>query len=174
MIDAPAKHPFEVVHYEAYGEHVEIDVEIVPLIRLLWAHGLDTFNSCQDYHDMVWIEFDGPSATEFLHVVASHDDALRGCALHSVPCEVDSPEMFDAWTRDHGWTYSALPWPGWGDDPEHIRFLVSVHFPRHQLDAVVAALREVGHPDLAGCLEARQLEQARRGISCNIRRVERN
>ena len=119
-------HPFEVLNRD--GEQVEIDVEIVPLIKLLWERELDTFNSCQDHDGYVWVEFHGPSATEFLNFVAGQNRELRGHMLHSVPCGVDSPEVFDAWVRQHGWTYSVLPWSGWENDPK-IRFLVSVHSP---------------------------------------------
>jgi hypothetical protein len=133
-------HPFKVLDHD--GERVEIDVEIVPLVELIWSHGLDTFNSCQNFDGdgLVWVEFDGPSATDFLNIVAGQDGELRGHMLHSVPIELDTHEAFDAYVREHGWTYSVLPRPGWGDDPEEIRFLVSVHFPRGDLDAVVAAL----------------------------------
>jgi len=123
------RHPFDVLEYE--GERVEIDAGIVPLIELLWSHGFDTFNSCEDFEGggIVWVEFDGPSATEFLNLVAGRDGELRGHILHSP-------------TGEHGWTYSVLPWPGWGSDPDEIRFLVSVHFPRRDLAAVVAALEQ--------------------------------
>ena len=131
------RHPVELLDY--HGDPVQIDVEIVPLIRLLWAHGFETFNSCQDFagDGMVWVEFDGPSATDFMNLVARLDGALRAHMLHSVPHGVDSPDVIDAWIGEHGWTYSVLPWVGWGDE---IQFLVSVHFPRHDLPAVVAAL----------------------------------
>ena len=149
-----ASHPFELLDY--HGDPVEIDAEIVPLMRLLWAHGLETFNSCQDFagDGRVWVEFDGWSASHFVNVVAGQDDELRGHILHSAPREAGPPgDLLDAWAlpnpspqgitiwlREHGWTYSVLPWPDWGDDPDEIRFLVSVHFPRHDLPAVVAAL----------------------------------
>jgi hypothetical protein len=58
---------------------VEIDAEIAPLIELCWYRGLDTFLSCQDHggDGRVWIKFDGPSASDFLNVVAGSDSELR-------------------------------------------------------------------------------------------------
>ena len=34
------RHPFQLLHY--CGQPVEIDVEIVPLIKAVWALGFDT------------------------------------------------------------------------------------------------------------------------------------
>ena len=133
------RHPFEVLDY--LGEPVEIDAEIAPLMRLVWQHELDTFNSCQDFNGrgIVRVEFDGPSATDFLNLVAGQDGELRDHILHSSPIEFTDPEGFDAWVREHGSTYSLLPWLGW-EEPDEMRFVVSVHFPRSDLSAVVAAL----------------------------------
>jgi len=156
-------HPHSMLEHD--GEPVEIDVEIVPLIELVWSHGLDTFNSCQDFggDGQVWVEFDGPSATDFLNLVAGQDRELRGHILRSVPIDVDYPEGFDAYQREHGWTYSVLPWPGWGDDPHAIRFVVSIHFPRGDLPAVVAALEaaQMLLPAIPGDVPA----EGRRGLA---------
>jgi hypothetical protein len=60
------KHPTVKV---SRGE-VDIDVKLAPLIRLLWAHGLDTCQCCQEERPgLACIEFPGTAEVcEFLFV----------------------------------------------------------------------------------------------------------
>ena len=111
---------------DRYGDEYEIDVEIAPLIKLLWERELETFNSCQDFRGSgwTWVEFDGPSATDFINEVAKNSEELAG------RIDVD----FD---DEDSWRYRAFPYR-WPDG--QIQFFVSVHFPRADLSAVVAAL----------------------------------
>lgn len=120
-------HPFEILDYD--GEPVEIDTEIVPLMRLLWDHDLDTSLSCQadpEAAGRVWVEFWGPSAEHFIRLVGRDP----GLAARMLPCEPG---------YDGGWRYSTLP-HRLGDG--ELAFTISVFFPRSDLAAVVAALEQ--------------------------------
>jgi hypothetical protein len=70
---------------------VEIDVEIVPLIRAIWAFGFDTELSCQDQDGYVWVELPGKHAQRLLNVIAGEDSELRANILRLVPAEVEEP-----------------------------------------------------------------------------------
>lgn len=129
-------HPFEVLDF--VGEPVEIDVEIVPLIRLIWSHDLETVLSCQDQDGYVWVELPGRYAQRLLNIVAGQDKELGRNILGSVPIEVDYPEGFDAYKRAHSWDYRTQ---AVFEDGE-LWLSVGIRFPRAQLPAVVAALEQ--------------------------------
>ena len=101
-MDGEGRHPpYTVLDYR--GERVEIDVEIVPLVELLWALEFDTLLSCQDQDGRVWVEFPGPSAEQFLDLVSRSDSELRANVLGLVPFDTDD---FEAHKRDHAWQFS--------------------------------------------------------------------
>ena len=130
------KHPATTLLLD--GEPVEIDVEIAPLIELLWERDLFTYNSCQDLGGggFVWVEFDGPSAESFLNLVASEAEELRDAIVGHIPEE--EVDRFEEYRRERHWRYRTLPHRF--EDGE-LLFLLSVEFPRSDLAAVVAALR---------------------------------
>ena len=131
------RHPFEVLDY--YGERVEIDVEIVPLIRAIWALGFDTELSCQDDDGYVSVALPGKHAQRVLNAIAAADRELRANILGLVPIEVEDPEDFYAYQRAHAWRFSV----GALSDPDGVWLEVGVRFPRSQLPAVVAALERM-------------------------------
>ena len=123
-------HPCKTL--DCRGEPVEIDNEIVPLVELLWAHGLETSLSCQEDPEAggrVWVEFWEGSAERFVRLVARGNPDLARTRM--LPCE-DS--------YDGGWRYSTLPHRM--DDGE-LESTTSVFFPRSDLSAVVTTLEEV-------------------------------
>jgi hypothetical protein len=136
-------HPFEVLGYHGDPDDpVEIDVEIVPLVRAVWALGFDTELSCQDRDGYVWVELPGKHAQRLLNVVAREDGELRANILGLVPAEAAYPEAFYAYQRAHGWKFHVMPIAE-GDGGPDVWLSVGVRFPRAQLSAVVAALEAV-------------------------------
>lgn len=88
-------HPTEVLGYHGDPDDpVEIDVEIVPLVRAVWAAGFDTELSCQDHDGYVWLEFPGKHAQRFLNALAARDGELRANILGLVPVECGWPHEF--------------------------------------------------------------------------------
>jgi hypothetical protein len=133
------QHPFEVLDY--LGEPVEIDVEIVPLIKLIWAHELDTVLSCQDQDGCVWLEMPGRYAQRLVRIVADEDRELRANILGMVPIEVEDPEQLEAYQLAHRWGYRVM---AVFEDGE-LWLSVGLRFPRDQLATVVAALERAQH-----------------------------
>jgi hypothetical protein len=137
LVDSEGRHhPFEVLDHD--GERVEVDAEIVPLVELIWSHGLDTVLSCQDQDGGVWVELPGRDAQRLLRLVAAQDEELRANILGLVPIEVE-PDDVDAYKRDHCWDYRTL---AVFEDGE-LWLSIGLRFPRAQLPAVVAALAAV-------------------------------
>jgi hypothetical protein len=133
-------HPFEVLDYHGIPDApVEIDVEIVPLIKLIWAHGFDTELSCQDHDGYVWVELPGKHAQRLLNVIAGEDGELRANILRLVPAEVVEPCDFYAYQAAHSWECRTVAIHEPGSEPD-VWLSVGVRFPREQLATVVAAL----------------------------------
>ena len=134
MASVASRHPFEVLDYE--GDPVQIDVEIVPLIKAIWWHGLETDLSCQDQDGRVWLEMPGRDAERLLRLLAHRDRELRANILGLVPEEHADPCDFYAYQAAHGWEYrvSAESYPG------GLWLSIGIRFPRDQLAPVVAAL----------------------------------
>jgi hypothetical protein len=134
------QHPFELLDYHGDPDApVEIDVEIVPLIRAIWTLGFDTELSCQDHDGYVWVELPGKHAQRLLNVIAGEDGELRANILRLVPVEVEDPDDFYAYLDAHGWELRTLAIHEPGSEPD-VWLSVGVRFPRAQLPAVVAAL----------------------------------
>jgi hypothetical protein len=80
-----SKHAFQLLT-DPYDDEVEIDIEIVPLIRALWALGLETMNCCQDNHGYIWIEFPPDHAQVFMNAVRDNcDEDLRWRISRAIP-----------------------------------------------------------------------------------------
>ena len=122
----------------ARGEPIQIDVEIVPLIKAIWSHDFETLLSCQDQDGRVWVELPGRDAQRLLRLLAGQDGELRGHILRMLPIEVD-PDEFDAYHAAHSWEYSVMALSEAGE----LFLAVSIRFPRDQLPAVVSALGAV-------------------------------
>jgi hypothetical protein len=139
------RHPFELLDYHGDpGEPVEIDAEIVPLIKEIWALGFDTELSCQDHDGYVWVELPGRHAQRLLNVIAGEVDELRANILGLAPIAV-GPDQFEAYQREHAWRYSVMAVA----DPGLVWLSVRILFPRDQLAAVVVALERASRPEAA-------------------------
>jgi hypothetical protein len=126
------------------GAEVDIDVEMVPLIRQLWALGLPTAGCCQDLGESIVIG-NSPSRTR-------HADFYRGLAWLKMPlpagCELlgylaERPEYAERlrrWTHPQAWLAQVHLVPGESGTIElgHAQ----IHFPREQLDEVTAVLKQ--------------------------------
>ena len=118
------------------GERVEIDVEIVALIKAIWWHGLETDLSCQSQDGRVWVEMPGRDAERLLRLLALRDPELRATILRLVPGEHADPCDFYEYQAAHGWQYRVSA----ESYPVGLWLSVGIRFPRDQLTAVVAAL----------------------------------
>jgi hypothetical protein len=137
-------HPQELV---IVGEmEAEIDVDIAPLIKLIWEYGLATSNCCQENHPgIVWIEFlTELDAVQFLNIVAGEfsnemDSLYNRIRRKWEPEDVESLGWwkFEAFLRDDSVMVSF-------DDDGNIdetpfgnidfQFSISVRFPRTDLE----------------------------------------
>jgi hypothetical protein len=137
------RHPYEVLDYHGIPDApVEIDAEIVPLIRAIWALGFDTELSCQDDDGRVWVELPGKHAQRLLNVIAGEDGELRANILRLVPVEI-GPDGFYAHQEAHSWDLQTVALRDCGGEPD-VWLSIGVRFPREQLRAVVAALEAIG------------------------------
>src|SRR5258708_25637293 len=63
------------------GEPADIDVELAPLVQLLWRLGIETITCCQDVGESI-----APLARDLPHV-ASEAERLRGSAQVDFPID---------------------------------------------------------------------------------------
>jgi hypothetical protein len=117
------------------GDVVRIDREIAPLIHWLWHNGMETFNSCQDNHGYVWIEFGVHSAEAFLdHIKEYGDETLKTkCSPFDVSPMNRShlKSLYDTW--DDTWLIAAN-----ADTDDDITLItISIRFPREHLPLVM-------------------------------------
>lgn len=137
------KHPFKWL-VDRHGDRVQIDIEIAPLLRILWDMRLVTLNSCEDDCGYVWIEFlTAAYASTFLSIIAKHGDVdLRYRAVNTYNiCPSDAAHHLA--NRYHAfldsWLIAAETWEaidGGGD----VRIRFSVRFPRGHLGRVMDTL----------------------------------
>jgi hypothetical protein len=147
MSDLKQVHPTERLITPA-GDAVDIDAEMVPLIRRLWAMGLQTKGSCQDF---------GESILHNGHRSTSPDDArqrfadfYRGQAWLKMPTE-DATRLISIisghptfahrlrrWTHPEAWMTIVYIFPG--DDGADLANAAQLHFPRVQLPELVTVL----------------------------------
>jgi hypothetical protein len=134
------EHPFKRVT-DPHGFRIEVDLEIVPLIRRLWTMGLETENSCQDNFGYVWVEFASASFAEtFLTAIAKNGDAeLRYIAKNACALDPNDRERLTTQYRtwEDSWLIHAVTW---GDDDSEVSISISIRFPREHLSRVMAAL----------------------------------
>ena len=83
----------------AAASGVDVDVEIVPLIELIWSRGIHTLLSCQDQDGLVWVEFPGPDAEQFVNLAAA-DGELAANVLGLVPIDTDDFEAYNVAAPD--------------------------------------------------------------------------
>jgi hypothetical protein len=132
-----SNHP--TVTLQRYGEPVEIDEGMVPLIKQLWARGIDTGGCCE-----------GPTGEQggaWLSILNIEDAVLLLDAL-GVEADDDPDSLFQrigdgylggtfppAWRC---WRWHVLPWPP--DDEMGWSFGVELHFPREDIPTLVERL----------------------------------
>lgn len=138
-------------------EGVAIDVEVAPLIRLLWDLNIDTINSCQNNHGRVWLEFASALDAEiFLNTVAAYEDDFDALynRIRGAWSPADQVED-DGWRDQQAWSYEASPIDQSVDEvetaegeieeyvtgPADFTFSISVRFPLSDLQSVVDRLR---------------------------------
>lgn len=146
------KHPYKWL-VDPYGDRIQIDKEIVPLMQKVWGMGLYTFNSCQDNFGYVWVEFgDAEDASFFLSLIARRgDEDLQHRASNTFDiCPSEAADHLA--NRYHAyldsWLASAHTYEI-GDGS--IGISIGVRFPRDHLLRVMAAMK--GY-DLAGLQDA--------------------
>jgi hypothetical protein len=131
------------------GEAIDIDAEMVPLIRRLWTLGLQTKDCCQDF---------GESLMHNGHRSASPDDArqrfadfYRGQAWLKMPTDdairlismiSDHPAFgprLRRWTNPEAWMNIIYIFPR-DDGGADLANAAQLHFPRLQPPELVTAL----------------------------------
>ena len=134
-------------HATVLVDGVAIDVEIAPLIKVLWERGIETLNSCQDSGDnhWVWIEFATPlDASKFLNAAIGRFGDHRTLYGRAMGTSMDTPDA---------WTYQVFP-VNYGieesivDDevqerrigPNDVDFSISIRFPRRDMSTVLRHL----------------------------------
>lgn len=129
----------------------DIDIKIVPLIRLLWQLDIDTILSCQSNCGMVWVMFPTPiEATRFFNIVAVYEPG-RDALYNRIVNEYTTSRKF----RNKVWSVNAhvedfaLNYDTDCADDEYrhdgladIYFGISVRFPPSDLPAVLKRLRD--------------------------------
>ena len=119
-------HKHDYIELEHEGRSIPIDVGIAPLIEALWARGIQTTGSCQDWDADVFELPQGTAAIAFVHT----DDARRfanSCRESPNDCRVviAEPDEEDlALTAKHG----TEPWE------------ITVLFPVERVPIIVRAL----------------------------------
>jgi hypothetical protein len=136
-------HPQTRIEYS--GRAADVDVEIAPLILELWRAGLWTSLSCQEGVDgRVWIGFAHASALEeFLRVLfPERDDAIE--SLYNRAVGGIEPDEWEAFREERAWRYRLHAEDALEDDATTTRsdiyLAADVHFPRRDLDEVLARL----------------------------------
>lgn len=131
-----------VILRDRFGDEVEIDVGIAPLIKELWRAGIDTWESCEDDDGMVWIDLDQWDNIAFIKIVAGeYDDDID--SLHN--------RVMQGWKHNDGsldgqWRYGVAlneyswdPAPPPGVPPTSL--IVSIRFPRSDYKEVLRLVR---------------------------------
>jgi hypothetical protein len=125
------KHP--TINMRAPGtlSPVPIDQEIVPLIKAMWALGIETSASCQDFEDSGAVQLVLPTCTDlhlFLTLVARNasKQVARGAARAGLP-----PAGWPLHVWSAGWERGKFT---------SVELCAAIHFPRHQLEEVTRVL----------------------------------
>jgi hypothetical protein len=142
-------HPTERLILPGGGD-ADVDVEMVPLIRRLWAMGLETTGCCQDFGESIlknghrststndarqrWVDF--YSGYAWLKMPTDHAESLVA-TLGRLP---KFAERMRRWTHPEAWMNIAYIFPG-DEDSADIADAAQLHFPRVQLPELVEALQ---------------------------------
>jgi len=125
------------------GTRASIDVQLVPLIKALWAAGYETIGCCQDLGESAG-RVSGRSAAHWKGYVLLEmpvDDACR--LLDAVK---DTPQFKDRmhWSAPGAWE-TALPVApfGLGGEADVLPW-AQVHFPADQVGDLTDVIREAG------------------------------
>lgn len=151
MPDLKPVHPTERLVIPGGGE-IDIDVEMVPLIRRLWAMGLETKGCCQDFGDSIlnnghrstspddarqrfadfysgqaWLKMPTGDATRLISTISNHPTFAHRLKL---------------WTHPEAWMNIVYIFPG-NEGGADLANAAQLHFPRVQLPELVTALSTV-------------------------------
>jgi hypothetical protein len=142
------EHPQTFVHVD--DQAAWVDEGLAGFIELLWRHGWQTDNSCQDNGGLVWISFPAMvDAEDFLSMVAGEEadddwSLYRAIVQSSDPAD---PQLADRLRREHLWRYAVLPKDlnelvGGRTGAAEVRFSLSVRFPPGHLPEVMERLED--------------------------------
>ncbi|MFC6886838.1 MULTISPECIES: hypothetical protein [Actinomadura] len=148
MSEVPNVHDCERLVLPGGGE-ADIDVEIVPFVRAVWALGLATGGCCQDLGESI-----AANGTWTEEVRARHSGYYLGQAWVKMPVD-DASELlgvlaahpsFDGrrlrrWTSPGAWENYVYLLPD--DDGFGLASWAHLHFPKRQIGEVAALLEDV-------------------------------
>jgi len=66
------EHPTVEIYYPFWKRNIQVDKEIVPLLKTIWKLGIRTENSCQNHDetDRIWVCFSSPTdLTKFFNLL---------------------------------------------------------------------------------------------------------
>jgi hypothetical protein len=117
---------------------VEIDMEMVPLVEALWAHGYTTIMSCQDIGESILTG--GTAIPE--HLWEKTAAFYRGSAWLKIPAEDGTKlmQVFKPIFRPGEWL-AQIP-----ITPDGACSWASIHFPREQIGEAAAVLESRPSP----------------------------
>jgi hypothetical protein len=148
MSELKQVHPSERLIIPETGP-VDIDVEMVPLMRQLWAMGLTTLGCCQDFGDSIL--HNGHRSTTTDDDRQRFADFYRGQAWLKMPVanalrlisSISDHPLFSQrlrrWTHPEAWMSIAYIFPDF-DGSAELAKSAQLHFPRVQIPELVEAL----------------------------------
>ena len=142
-------HPYERLTLPD-GAEADIDLEMVPLVRALWAMNLETVACCQDLGESITAKSDWAGQGR------RHRAYLAGQAWLKMPTPdaqtmlghlARSPvfaERFERWTHPEAWENYVYLLPGRDNNGGvQLSSRAQIHFPKPQIPEVVDALTPV-------------------------------
>jgi hypothetical protein len=146
MIGVGGRHPTVSVAAPGLGL-IDVDVDIAPLLELLWRRGVETVQSCQEsMPGMVWIAFAAPEhAMAFLESVGLDEQAVAeadfddydSLVVRALNPEIASPGGSGGPLSSWEWRWWALPISGAGT------YAIAVDFPRADLPELLSRMARV-------------------------------
>jgi hypothetical protein len=126
------------------GEHVDIDIEIAPIIEALWRLGIPTVQCCQgpwDDYGYGFIEFPSAAAVEaFLDALRLEPTKDADSLYQRVGDGYLSDVYPDRWRI---WRYDVQPWPDHDVTPARFECAITVSFPPSDLPELTRRLLDV-------------------------------